>query len=615
MSLAQTYEYETTSLPSIEKFPLADIKKMEEHLQNFSDKNINEDEKNNLKKKIELAKYFNDGIAGAEFLPKIVEDFLEKFRIAIKEKLDINFIISNENIDLGSVRRMWNHSQAANDNMYQGLDRTVKDRGWILKKNPTTTIKREQLEELMHHFPKFFEFLETSEITREEYIELQCKSPNAFIRKLLWYNVLIRPFTHADYQKPNLTKNLHLFTPKLSTDLFVSNDNKIIKKLDYKSLDILADNIFNRAKRIWKKTIFIATKNTISKFDAEFVGYLKNKLKEKIIEELKREKAKSLGVPVDEVIFKEEKIEVLIKDAGWKIEDPLFDSFLPTLINWKYNDEIVVCPPDQAEMLDFLDQVDRDKIPENVDNSKIKDVKVFRVSTGSGYGEKMKKNSDGTFEETYTLNDKDVEVSARRAWKEAKDKWEKLIVVAASSEKNVVDTEFQKMVLRVVPKEDFVVKSISDIMRDKIMYPTNNDTVFLTANNTWDYLTDFFQQFFYGKLGKASLWVGYEIAIAEDDEGNIVSTMVAPSTGTAPDIDHIDQVNPAGALLWVVESVLMDPKAPAAVKNAMRWVHESIFEVLKGVSNGNYNWFNDRVIAETFWDNDSNENQAVANVA
>gem|GEM_PF-2990183 len=40
------------------------------------------------------------------------------------------------------------------------------------------------------------------------------------------------------------------------------------------------------------------------------------------------------------------------------------------------------------------------------------------------------------------------------------------------------------MVLRVVPKEDFVVKSISDIMRDKIMYPTNNDTVFLTANNT-----------------------------------------------------------------------------------------------------------------------------------
>gem|GEM_PF-2994190 len=73
-------------------------------------------------------------------------------------------------------------------------------------------------------------------------------------------------------------------------------------------------------------------------------------------------------------------------------------------------------------MLDFLDQVDRDKIPENVDNSKIKDVKVFRVSTGSGYGEKMKKNSDGTFEETYTLNDKDVEVSARRAWKEAKDK-------------------------------------------------------------------------------------------------------------------------------------------------------------------------------------------------
>jgi len=105
MNLAQTYEYKTTSLPSIEKFPIADVKKMEEHLQNFSDKNIDEDQKegwkNDLKKKIELVQYFNDGIAGVEFLPKIVDDFLEKFRVAIKEKLDINFVISNENIDLG----------------------------------------------------------------------------------------------------------------------------------------------------------------------------------------------------------------------------------------------------------------------------------------------------------------------------------------------------------------------------------------------------------------------------------------------------------------------------------------------------------------------------------
>jgi hypothetical protein len=57
-------------------------------------------------------------------------------------------------------------------------------------------------------------------------------------------------------------------------------------------------------------------------------------------------------------------------------------------------------------------------------------------------------------------------------------------VVAASSKENVVDTKFQEMVSRVVPEEDFVVKSISDVMRDKIMHPTNNDTVFLTANNT-----------------------------------------------------------------------------------------------------------------------------------
>jgi hypothetical protein len=129
MNVRQAYEYKTTSLPSIEKFPSADLKKMEEHLQNFSDKNIDEDEKNDLKKKIELVQYFNDGIAGVEFLPKIVDDFLEKFRVAIKEKLDINFVISNENIDFGSVRRLRNTTSVANDNMYQGLDKTVKSRG------------------------------------------------------------------------------------------------------------------------------------------------------------------------------------------------------------------------------------------------------------------------------------------------------------------------------------------------------------------------------------------------------------------------------------------------------------------------------------------------------
>jgi hypothetical protein len=37
----------------------------------------------------------------------------------------------------------------------------------------------------MDHFPSFFTFLDELEISREEYIELQCKSPNAFIRKLL----------------------------------------------------------------------------------------------------------------------------------------------------------------------------------------------------------------------------------------------------------------------------------------------------------------------------------------------------------------------------------------------------------------------------------------------
>jgi hypothetical protein len=33
----------------------------------------------------------------------------------------------------------------------------------------------------------------------------------------------------------------------------------------------------------------------------------------------------------------------------------------------------------------------------------------------------------------------------------------------------------------------------------------------------------------------------------------------------------------------------MDPKAPEAVKGAMKSVQTNIFEVLKGISGGNYN--------------------------
>jgi hypothetical protein len=34
-------------------------------------------------------------------------------------------------------------------------------------------------------FPSFFSFIDELGISREEYIDFQCKSPNAFIRKLL----------------------------------------------------------------------------------------------------------------------------------------------------------------------------------------------------------------------------------------------------------------------------------------------------------------------------------------------------------------------------------------------------------------------------------------------
>jgi hypothetical protein len=51
------------------------------------------------------------------------------------------------------------------------------------------------------------------------------------------------------------------------------------------------------------------------------------------------------------------------------------------------------------------------------------------------------------------------------------------------------------------------------------------------------------------------------------------------------------------------------------VKGAMKSVQTNIFEVLKGISGGNYNWFNDKVIVKTFWDNDNNENQIIANAA
>jgi hypothetical protein len=144
------------------------------------------------------------------------------------------------------------------------------------------------------------------------------------------------------------------------------------------------------------------------------VNYLTKKLKEKIAEELKKEKAKSQGISFEEVRFKEEEViekkrreelkkekaksqdipieEVILTqediieemvNSEWKIEDPLFDSFLPTLINGQYSGEIVICPPDQSEMLNWYRDLNQEEIPEDVDSSKIKDVKVFRIATGS----------------------------------------------------------------------------------------------------------------------------------------------------------------------------------------------------------------------------------------
>jgi hypothetical protein len=39
------------------------------------------------------------------------------------------------------------------------------------------------------------------------------------------------------------------------------------------------------------------------------------------------------------------------------------------------------------------------------------------------------------------------------------------------------------MVADCIGKENFKTKSISDVIKDKLTNPENNDTVFLTANN------------------------------------------------------------------------------------------------------------------------------------
>lgn len=396
-------------------------------------------------------------------------------------------------------------------------------------------------------------------------------------------NVLIRPFSNADYKVPKLTKDLHLLTTEWNKDLFVEKDGKILKQMDSIQLDTLADEVIERARELWKKVVYIASKNTISKFDAAFVNYLKAK-------------------------FEVEWLEV---------QDPLFDSFLPTLINGQYSWEIVVCPPDQAKMLDWYDGLSQSQIPKNVESSKIKDVVVFRVATGSGYGEKFSEEvtkrdvptaervrtikNISVLSESYTFNKRDVEVSAQRAFEEANERWAKLILVTASSENNVVDSTFIRIVSDTIWKENFEVKSISDVMKDKLMNPSNNDTVFLTANNVWDYITDFFPQFFYGKLGKAALGVGYEIAEWVDKNGDVVVRQFAPSTGTAPDITKKSDINPAGMLLAVSDSILYDENAPKNLIEVVNTMKKNVFLTLGEVENGNYKWFWEKVLEKTFW--------------
>jgi isocitrate/isopropylmalate dehydrogenase len=82
--------------------------------------------------------------------------------------------------------------------------------------------------------------------------------------------------------------------------------------------------------------------------------------------------------------------------------------------------------------------------------------------------------------------------------------------------------------------------------------------------------------------------VGYEIALAEDDEKNVIARQYAPSTGTAPDITDASQINPAGALLGVAASIENDDKAPQVLKDTLKTVQSNIFKVLKQTSNGNY---------------------------
>jgi hypothetical protein len=89
-------------------------------------------------------------------------------------------------------------------------------------------------------------------------------------------------------------------------------------------------------------------------------------------------------------------------------------------------------------MLDWYDGLSQSQIPKNVESSKIKDVVVFRVATGSGYGEKFSEEvtkrdvptaervrtikNISVLSESYTFNKRDVEVSAQRAFEEANER-------------------------------------------------------------------------------------------------------------------------------------------------------------------------------------------------
>jgi len=450
--------------------------------------------------------------------------------------VEINLI----DLDLSAEKRLMSGSAAGDlSNFYSGLVAQVAQLGGLALKLPTTTCTDPELRAVASGLD-----IDVSE-KDDKWFADQKASPNAVLRDSLSLAFMTRAFpsTPGLENVPTEIAPLHVMSLDGVDGFFEGDINNGINNEVFRTLDLDVERIAQFAEKIVTKMgesgaekVVLATKHTISKLDAYFTAALK--------------------------------VALLAKGMNEKqIESVLFDSFLPSILANKHKGSVVVCMPDQAEMLKGLAEISGTPLEAVETEDPLPGRMVFRLAQGSGYGETVDAVEDRVYE-TYTLNEQDVKIAFSQAKKLANEHGTKPCVVLIGGQNNPAD---DMLMLNYInssfnPKS-YTTVTMSDLMRDLALDPRDpRYSVMLTPNQIGDYLTDFLPALHCGALKNGSaLGMGASTSYAYDEGGGLKTVLADPSTGTAPmlvdpnNADASKGILPVGVLLALANLLAASP--------------------------------------------------------